>query len=190
MGQHESNQHLMSRRGAVKALGAVAGASLLGERVFGQQRPSPPTVISTPPRDFSQPTTYFSDPDVLTVDPAFDGLIQPNASIKVLWTGGLWLEGPAWNSVGKFLLFSDIPNNVQMRWLDDNGQVSVFRTSSNYSNGNTFDYQGRQVSCEHLTRRVVRYEHDGSATVIADKFDGKRLNSPNDVVAHPDGSYW
>ena len=102
----------------------------------------------------------------------------------------LFRSGPAWNSVGKFLLFSDIPNNVQMRWLDDNGQVSVFRTSSNYSNGNTFDYQGRQVSCEHLTRRVVRYEHDGSATVIADKFDGKRLNSPNDVVAHPDGSYW
>ena len=180
---------LMSRRGAVKALGAVAGAALAGDAAFAQ-RPTPPTVISTPPRDFSQPTTYFSDPDILTVDPQFDGLVQPNSAIKRLWTGGLWLEGPAWSSVGRFLLFSDIPNNVQMRWLEDNGSVTLFRSPSNNSNGNTFDYQGRQLSCEHLTRRIVRYEHDGSTTIIADKYDGKRLNSPNDIVAHPDGSYW
>lgn len=174
----------------LKAIGASAGAALAGDSVFAGQRATPPTVISNPPRDFSQPTTYFTDPDVLTVDPAFDGLIAANASIRRLWTGALFVEGPAWSSVGRFLVFSDIPNNVQMRWLEDNGQVTVFRNPSNNSNGNTFDYQGRQLSCEHLTRRVVRYEHDGTVTVLADKYDGKRLNSPNDVVAHPDGSVW
>jgi gluconolactonase len=87
-------------------------------------------------------------------------------------------------------VFSDIGNNMQMRWLEDTAGVSVFRNPSNNSNGNTFDYQGRQISCEHLTRRVVRYEHDGTSTILADKYNGKRLNSPNDVVAHPDGSIW
>ena len=179
----------MTRRGAMKALGAVAGTALLSDTVRAQ-RAAPPSVVSTPPRDFSDTTTYFSDPDVISVDPSFDGILQPNAAIKRLWTGGLWLEGPAWNSVGRYLLFSDIPNDVQMRWLEDNGTVTVFRTSTGNSNGNTFDYQGRQVSCEHLNRRIVRYEHDGSATVIADRYNGKRFNSPNDIVAHPDGSYW
>ena len=87
-------------------------------------------------------------------------------------------------------MWSDIPNNRQLRWIEDNGRVSTFRSPSNNSNGNTFDFQGRQLSCEHLTRRVVRYELDGSATVLAEAFQGKKLNSPNDVVAHPDGSYW
>ncbi|PYM81748.1 MAG: gluconolactonase, partial [Candidatus Rokuibacteriota bacterium] len=99
-------------------------------------------------------------------------------------------EGPAWSGQGRYLVWSDIPNNRQMRWLEDDGRVSVFRMPSNNSNGNTFDFQGRQLSCEHLTRRVVRYEHDGSITLIADAYSGKRLNSPNDVVPHPDGSYW
>ena len=154
---------------------------------------APPSTITTPPRDFGPggaPTTYFTDPDVLTVEPAFNGLRQPNAPIQRLWTGALWSEGPAWSGQGRYLVWSDIPNNRQMRWLEDDGHVSVFRTPSNNSNGNTFDFQGRQLSCEHLTRRVVRYEHDGSVTVIADAFNGKRLNSPNDVVPHPDGSYW
>src|ERR1700741_534900 len=180
----------ISRRGMVKAMGAVAGAALAGQSLFAQQRPSPPSVVSNPPRDFSQTTTYFFDPDVLIVDPSFEGLVVPVNSIKRLWTGGLWCEGPAWSSVGRFLVFSDIGNNVQMRWLEDNNNVTVFRTPSNNSNGNTFDYQGRQLSCEHLTRRVVRYEHDGTITIVADKYNGKRLNSPNDIVAHPDGSIW
>ena len=130
----------------------------------------PPSTITQPPRDFSRrgaPTTYFTDPDVLTVDPAFDGLRQPNAPIQRLWTGALWSEGPAWNSVGRFLVWSDIPNNRQLRWSEDDGHVSVFRMPSNNSNGNTFDFQGRQLSCEHLTRRLVRYELDGSVTVLA-----------------------
>ena len=115
---------------------------------------------------------------------------QPNAPIQRLWTGSLWAEGPAWNSQGRYLVWSDIPNNRQMRWLEDDGHVSVFRTPTNNGNGNTFDFQGRQITCEHLTRRVVRYELDGSVTVIADNYNGKHLNSPNDVVPHPDGSIW
>ena len=172
-------------------LGLAAGAT----RALAQTAAplGPPSVITQPPRDFSPrgaPTTYFTDPDILTVDPAFDGLIQANASIKRLWTGALWAEGPAWNAQGRYLLWSDIPNNRQLRWLEDDGRVSVFRAPSGNSNGNTFDYQGRQISCEHLNRRVVRYELDGSATILADSFEGKRLNSPNDAVPHPDGSVW
>ncbi|MEO8075152.1 MAG: SMP-30/gluconolactonase/LRE family protein [Acidobacteriota bacterium] len=186
----------ISRRTLIRTIGAAAGAAMVAPAtLLGQQgRPgSAPTVISNPPRDFgpdAPPTTYFTDPDVLTVDPAFDGLVQANTSIKRLWTGALWTEGPAWSSQGRYLLWSDIPNNRQMRWLEDDGRVSVFRSPSNNSNGNSFDFQGRQLSCEHLTRRVVRYEHDGSITIIADAFQGKRLNSPNDVVAHKDGSVW
>jgi len=169
---------------------------MAGARAALAQTPgpvAPPTTITTPPRDFGPggaPTTYFTDPDVLTIDPSFNGLRQPNTPIRRLWTGALWTEGPAWNSVGRYLIWSDIPNNRQMRWLEDDGHVSTIRMPSNNSNGNTFDYQGRQISCEHLTRRVVRYELDGSATVLADSFEGKRLNSPNDAVPHPDGSVW
>jgi gluconolactonase len=185
----------MSRRALVGAAGATAATLAAGE-AFGQAPPgpaAPPSTITTPPRDFSRngaPTTYFTDPDIITVDPSFDALRQPNTPIQRLWTGALWMEGPAWNSQGRYLVWSDIPNNRQLRWIEDDGRVSVFRTPSNNSNGNTFDFQGRQLSCEHLTRRVVRYELDGSATVLAEAFDGKKLNSPNDVVPHPDGSYW
>jgi gluconolactonase len=188
----------ITRRRVLTTIGAMAGAALaVPSRSFAQDaqgKPlSAPTVISNPPRDFgpdAPPTTYFTDPDVLTIDPAFDGLIQANTSIKRLWTGALWAEGPAWNSQGRYLLWSDIPNNRQMRWLEDDGHVTVFRSPSNNSNGNTFDTEGRQLSCEHLTRRVVRYEHDGSVKVIAESFQGKRLNSPNDVAVHTDGSIW
>lgn len=187
----------VTRRRLLQSLGAVAGAAVVLPRALraqGQSAPlSAPTVISNPPRDFgpnASPTTYFNDPDVLTVDPAFNGLVQANASIARIWTGALWTEGPAWNSQGRYLIWSDIPNNRQMRWLEDDGHVSVVRSPSNNSNGNSFDHQGRQLSCEHLTRRVVRYEHDGSITIVADSFQGKRLNSPNDVVAHKDGSVW
>ena len=189
---------VITRRQLLTTMGAAAGAALVTSNRTSAQaaqgKPlSAPTVISNPPRDFgpdAAPTTYFADPDVLTIDPAFDGLIQANTSIKRLWTGALWAEGPAWNSQGRYLVWSDIPNNRQMRWLEDDGHVTVFRSPSNNSNGNTFDSQGRQLSCEHLTRRVVRYEHDGSVTVIADAFQGKRLNSPNDVAVHGDGSIW
>ena len=102
----------------------------------------------------------------------------------------LWAEGPAWNGSGNYLVWSDIPNNAQMRYLPEDGHVSVMRNNANNSNGNTFDLHGRQISFEHATRRVVRYELDGKITVLADKFDGKPLNAPNDGVVHPDGSIW
>jgi gluconolactonase len=181
----------------VGAAGVGAGALAVGARAALAQEPTgpmaPPSTVTTPPRDFSPegaPTTYFWDPDVIAVDPSFNSLAQPNAAIQRLWTGGLWCEGPAWSGEGRYLVWSDIPNNRQMRWIEDDGHVSVFRLPSNNSNGNTFDFQGRQISCEHLTRRVVRYELDGSITVIADSFDGKQLNSPNDAVPHRDGSIW
>jgi len=176
--------------------GFGAGAVALGARAALAQDKgpvAPSSTVTSPPRDFGRnaaPNVYFWDPDVLAVDPSFNGLAQPNAPIQRLWTGALWAEGPAWNSVGRYLLWSDIPNNRQMRWIEDDGHVSVFRMPSNNSNGNMFDFQGRQLSCEHLTRRVVRYELDGSITVLADAFMGKRLNSPNDVVPHADGSIW
>ena len=182
-----------NRRGFIAAAGAVA----VGSRVALAQAPTgpvaPPSTVTSPPRDFGPggaPTTYFWDPDVIAVDPSFNGLAQPNSAIQRLWTGALWSEGPAWSGEGRYLVWSDIPNNRQLRWIEDDGSVSVFRLPSNNSNGNTFDFQGRQISCEHLTRRVVRYELDGSITVIADSFNGKRLNSPNDAVPHPDNSIW
>jgi gluconolactonase len=192
--QHERGSGI-DRRHFLAGLGA--GALALGAgSVLGQEKEgpvAPPTTITDPPRDFGPngaPNVYFWDPDVIAVDPSFNGLAQPNAPIQRLWTGALWAEGPAWNAQGRYLVFSDIPNNRQMRYIEDDGRVTVFRAPSNNSNGNTFDFQGRQISCEHLMRRVVRYELDGSVTVLADNFEGKRLNSPNDAVPHPDGSVW
>ena len=193
MTQQPVTDEALSRRSLLKLIGSGAAVAASGAAMAQTQPPGPPSTITNPPRDFGPggaPTTYFSDPDVLTVDPLFSQYVQPNSAITRLWTGALWAEGPAWSSQGRYLVFSDIPNNRQMRWTEDDGEVTVFRLPSNNSNGNTFDFQGRQLSCEHLTRRVVRYEHDGSVTVLADSFEGKRLNSPNDVVPHPDGSYW
>jgi len=201
--QHESqdlaseearDRSRLDRRGFIAA--AAGGAAALGAKAAladANGPMAPPSTVTTPPRDFGPngaPTTYFWDPDVIAIDPSFNGLAQPNTAITRLWTGALWAEGPAWNSVGRFLVFSDIPNNRQMRYIEDDGRVTMFRMPSNNSNGNTFDYQGRQISCEHVTRRVVRYEHDGSIMLLADSYNGKRLNSPNDAVPHPDGSVW
>ncbi|MBU2937564.1 MULTISPECIES: SMP-30/gluconolactonase/LRE family protein [Pacificibacter] len=125
-----------------------------------------------------------------SIDPAFGACFIGHARVERLWTGARWSEGPAWFPAGRYLIWSDIPNNRMMRWDETDGSVSVFRQGSNNSNGNTVDGQGRLVSCEHLTRRVTRTEHDGSITVIADSYQGKRLNSPNDVVVKSDGSIW
>ena len=185
---------MLSRRKLLTAMGMVGGVAALAPSFAMAQTPAPgpanpPSTITTPPRDWGQPVTYV-DPDVITVDPLFNRYRQGNTPILRLWTGALWSEGPAWSGQGRYLVWSDIPNNRQLRWCEDDGRVTVFRSPSNNSNGNTFDFQGRQLSCEHLTRRVVRYELDGSATILAEAFDGKKLHSPNDVVPHPDGSYW
>ena len=138
----------------------------------------------------AQPVRY-PDPDIVVLDPRFARYKLGNTPIQRLYTGTLWAEGPAWSGVGRYLVWSDIPNNRQLRWLDEDGHVSVFRSPSGNSNGNTFDYQGRQISCEHGTRRVVRYEPDGTATVLAGEWEGKPLNAPNDAVVHPDdGAIW
>jgi gluconolactonase len=171
----------------------ATGGAILASTGLAAAQPEPPSTVTTPPRDFrpsAPPSTYFTDPDVLAIDPAFETYVVPNSAIRRLWTGALWVEGPAWNAVGRFLVWSDIPNDRQMRWLEDDGHVSTFRAPSSHSNGNSFDRQGRQISCEHATRRVVRYELDGSATILADTFEGKPLNAPNDVIQHADGSYW
>lgn len=124
------------------------------------------------------------------LDPRFAALFAPHIRVERLWTGARWSEGPAWFAAGRYLVWSDIPNDRMMRWDETDGSVSVFRSPSNNTNGNTVDPQGRLVSCEHLTRRVTRTEHDGSITVVADRVDGRRLNSPNDVVVRSDGSVW
>ena len=135
----------------------------------------------------AQPVRY-PDPDIVILDPRFKKYALGNTSIQRIYHSKdmLWAEGPAWNGVGKYLLWSDIPNNVQMRWIEDNGHTSTFRHPSGNSNGNTFDFRGRQISCEHGNRRVVRYEYDGKISVLADSYGGKRLNAPNDAVVHPD----
>jgi gluconolactonase len=137
----------------------------------------------------AEPVRY-PDPDIVELDKRFKPYKIGNTPIQRLHTGMLWAEGPAWNSVGKFLMWSDIPNDVQLRWLNDDGHVSIYRQPAGNSNGNTFDWQGRQISCEHGNRRVVRYEHDGKMTVLADKWQNKPLNAPNDVIVHPDGGIW
>jgi gluconolactonase len=160
-------------RGSAVFAGAAMAAPLPAQRDWSGRNP-----------------VRYPDPDVVVLDPRFAALKDNNAAVERLYTGARWAEGPAWNGEGRYLVWSDIPNNRQLRWIADDGRVSVFRSPSNYSNGNTFDWEGRQLSCEHDTRRVVRYEHNGSVSVIAAAWQGKPLNAPNDIVVHPDGGIW
>jgi gluconolactonase len=159
-------------------VGTVAAALATG--VVGQVRDYSPNA----------PPTRYPDKDILILDQRFAKYRLGNTAIQRLYTGTLWAEGPAWNGGGNYLVWSDIPNNVQHRWLAEDGHVSVFRNPSNNSNGNTFDWEGRQITCEHGTRRVVRYEHNGKVTILADNWQGKPFNAPNDLVVHPDGGIW
>jgi gluconolactonase len=167
-----------SRRGFLK--GALVGSvAALTSNIHGEDR------------DWSgnRPSRY-PDADIIELDERFKSYKIGNTPIRRLYTGMLWAEGPAWNSMGKYLVWSDIPNNVHHRWLDEDGHVSVFRNPAGNTNGNTFDYEGRQLCCEHGNRRIVRYENNGGLTVLADKWKGKPLNAPNDIVVHPDGGIW
>jgi len=137
-----------------------------------------------------QASERYPDPAVQVLDPSFNKYRLLLASVERLAAGMRWCEGPVYFGDGRYLLFSDIPNNRIMRWDEETGNVSVFRKPSNNANGNTRDRQGRLVTCEHDARRVTRTEYDGSITVLIDKFDGKRLNSPNDVVVKSDDSIW
>lgn len=182
-----AERHLLSRRTMMKvAAASVAATSMVtpgsllaqsGDEDGNRYQPDAPPI-------------HYPEPDVVVINPERFTAKIGNSPIMRLHTGMLWAEGPAWNGVGRYLVWSDIASNVQHRWLDEDGHVSTFRNPSGNSNGNTFDWQGRQISCEHLNRRVVRYEHDGSVTVLADNYQGTPFNSPNDVVVHPNGSIW
>jgi gluconolactonase len=124
------------------------------------------------------------------LDERFGRLVRLNACVEKLWEGSRWAEGPAYYAAGRYLVWSDIPNDRILRWDEPTGTVGVFRSPAGYTNGHTVDREGRLVSCSHGARRVERTEHDGSITVIADRWDGKRLNSPNDVVVSSDGAVW
>jgi gluconolactonase len=128
--------------------------------------------------------------EIVVLDPRFKNCFPGHVRVERLWTGARWAEGPAWFAAGRYLVWSDIPNNRMMRFVEPSGEVSVFRERANNSNGNTVDNQGRLVTCEHLTRRVTRTEIDGSISVVADKWSGKRFNSPNDIVVKSDDSIW
>jgi gluconolactonase len=137
-----------------------------------------------------QPNERYPDPAVRILDPSFAPYRVALASVERLYTGCRWAEGPVYFGDGRYLLWSDLPNNRILRWDEQTGAVSAFRQPSNNANGHTRDRQGRLVGCEHETRRVVRTEYDGSITVLADAYDGRKLNSPNDVVVKSDHSIW
>ena len=137
-----------------------------------------------------QPATRYPDPAITALDKRFESYWIKLAAVERLGTGFRWAEGPVWFGDQRCLLWSDIPNNRIMRWDDETGAISEFRKPSNFANGNTRDRQGRLVTCEHGGRRVTRTEYDGSITVIMDRFENKRLNSPNDVVVAADGAIW
>lgn len=166
------NSTTPTRRSFLTTLGILAAAPVLG-RDFGP----------------GAPPVRYPEPDVITLDPRFKAGIG-STPIQRLHTGMLWAEGPAWSGTGGYLVWSDIPNNLQHRWLAEDGHISTLHKPAGNSNGNTFDREGRQLSCEHGTRRVVRYERDGSVAVLAETFNGKPFNAPNDLVVHPDGGIW
>jgi gluconolactonase len=167
----------MLRREFMSAAATAAATLVIKPRTFAQAGS-----LSTP--------TRYPDPAFEIVDPRFEKYRMSNAAIERLYTGTRWAEGPVWFGEGHYLVWSDIPNNRMMRWLEETGEVSVFRSPSNYSNGNTRDREGRLITCEHDSRRVTRTEHDGTVTVLMDRFEGKPLNAPNDVVVHSDGAIW
>lgn len=175
---HTATSMNPGRRSFLAAMAATATAATTTARVWG--------------REFGPQAAplRYPDPDVVVLDKRFAKYKIGNTPIQRLHCGTLWAEGPAWNAVGRYLLWSDIPNDLQLRWLEEDGHVSTFRQPAGNSNGNTFDWQGRQISCQHGTRRVVRYEHDGTVTVLAESWQGKPLNAPNDAVVHPDGGIW
>jgi gluconolactonase len=136
-----------------------------------------------------EPQSRYPDADVVSLDPSFDRF-RVLGGIERLATGCRWAEGPVWFGDGRYLLWSDIPNDRILKWEEETGAVSVFRKPSRNANGNTRDRQGRLITCEHEGRRVTRTEYDGSITVLCDNIGGRRLNSPNDVVVARDGAIW
>ena len=141
-------------------------------------------------RRWDEGIVRYPDPAVEVLDSRFAAYRVGNAAVERLYTGARWMEGPVWFGDSRSLVFSDIPNNRMLRYCEITNEVTPFRVPSNNSNGNTRDRQGRLVTCEHLTRRVTRTEHDGTITVLIDQFEGRPLNAPNDVVVHSNGAVW
>ena len=141
-------------------------------------------------RPDSEAPVRYPDTSIRVIDPRFQKYVVGNAAVERLYTGCRWAEGPVWFGDGRYLLWSDIPNNRILRWLEDTGEISVFRQPSNYSNGNTRDKQGRLLTCEHDSRRVTRTGYDGTITVLVDRYQGKPLNAPNDLAVNSDGAIW
>ena len=137
-----------------------------------------------------RPSEFYPDPAIEILDESFRPYRINSAAVERIATGCRWAEGPVWFGDHGCLIWSDIPNDRMLRWDERSGAVSVFRQPTGYANGNTRDRQGRLITCEHLGRRVVRTEPDGSLSVLAERYEGKRLNSPNDVVVKSDGSIW
>ncbi len=137
-----------------------------------------------------QPATRYPDPHIISLDPRFDALRLPLSRVERLYTGCRWAEGPVWFGDARCLLWNDIPNNRTLRWDEETGQVAAYRKPSNFANGQTRDREGRLIACEHGGRRIVRTEYNGDVTVLMDSYQGKRLNSPNDVVVKSDGTIW
>ena len=134
--------------------------------------------------------TRYPDPSIVVLDKRFEKYVLWNAAVERLWTGARWAEGPVWFADGKYLLFSDIPNNRILRWTEETSEVSMFRYPSNNANGNTRDREGRLITCEHDSQRITRTEYDGNITVLMNEYKGKSLNAPNDIVVHSNGSIW
>jgi gluconolactonase len=149
-----------------------------------------PLARAEAPNQTQKTPVLYPDPAVEVIDQRFAKYKVGNAAVERLYSGTRWAEGPVWFGDGRYLLFSDIPNNRLLRWLEDTGEVSVFRSPSNYSNGNFRDRQGRLLTCEHDSRRLTRTEHDGTVTVLMDNYQGKKLNAPNDLAVHSDGAIW
>src|SRR5437762_114355 len=163
-----------SNRRAFLAAGSAAAAMVAMPRAIAQW----------------QSSQRYPDPTIRIIDPSFARYRIAQTKVERIASGMRWCEGPVWFGDGRYLLWSDIPNNRIMKWEEETGAVSVFRKPSNNANGNTRDRQGRLLTCEHDTRRVTRTEHDGTISVIAERYDGKPLNSPNDIVCKSDGSIW
>ncbi|HZQ41171.1 MAG TPA: SMP-30/gluconolactonase/LRE family protein [Rhizomicrobium sp.] len=185
----------MSNQLSRRVLLGAAAASLPALAQAQNAKPllgTPRSVITEPPRDFSPGAApvFSPDPDVLRVDPSFGSLLIGQEVIRRLYTGLHLAEGPAWSNIGMYAIFSDVKNDTLYRYIWETGEVTVFRRPSFSTNGNSFDHQGRQLSTQDFFRRVVRWEWDGSMTVLAHQFDGKPLNSPNDLAPHKDGSVW
>jgi gluconolactonase len=167
----------VTRRGMIAAAGVGAVAAALPRSAGAQSF------------DF-KPSQRYPDPAVEILDPSFAKYRIYSSTVEQLATGMRWAEGPVWFADGRYLLVSDIPNNRIMRYDEATGGWGVFRSPSNFANGMARDRQGRLLTCEHLGRRVTRTEYDGKITVLADSFNGRRLNSPNDIVCRSDGSVW